>query len=459
MMKMPILSVCKAGLLFLASLLLQLAFGSVHAAESPIAIIGGTIIDGNGGPPIENGVVVVRGNTIAAVGAKGQTKVPDGAHVIDAKGMSILPGLADMHTHLVGGWDGLSIDMLGYQRFLNALLYAGVTTVLDTGNVMPFVLQMRDEIAAGTIAGPRIYSVGALVDGPDTVWPPIAVVAASATQMPGIVAMLDNAGVDAIKAYASLSVPMLQELVRVASELSLPVIADLWSRNGSYDVAATGISAFAHLPSRDFDPAALDLISERGIKFITTLAVKESFAMYRLHDLSFLDQPLIADTSPANFDAALRQYATRTLTESDQAQVKRFQHSLAVAQASVPVLKKAGVTMVAGTDAPYPGVMLGEGLHRELELLVEAGLTPLEAISAATRNAAGLMGADDWGTLEAGKRADLIVVTGRPDRHIGDTRNIQVVMQKGHILDRKALKLDPKTDPGFSAGIALDKSH
>jgi len=123
---------------------------------------------------------------------------------------------------------------------------------------------------------------------------------------------------------------------------------------------------------------------------------------------------------------------------------------------NVSILNKAGVMIVAGTDAPYPGVMLGDGIHRELELLVEAGMTHLEAIRAATADAAKLMGADDWGVLADGKRADLIVVDGRPDRDIGDTRNIKLVMQKGRILDREALRFDPATDPGFGTGNPVD---
>src|SRR5947209_10455534 len=100
----------------------------------PIAIVHGTILDGRGGPPLRDGTIVVRGGVIAAVGPSAQAAVPREAQVIDARGKSILPGLADLHIHLSGGWDGTNADFLSYQRYLNALLYAGVTTVLDTGN-------------------------------------------------------------------------------------------------------------------------------------------------------------------------------------------------------------------------------------------------------------------------------------------------------------------------------------
>ena len=437
----------------LAFLTLGAAFA---AADDPLAIIGATVIDGNGGPPLENGTVLVRGDRIAELGRSADVTVPEDATLLDGTGRTVLPGLADMHVHLLGGWDGVRVDMLGYQRYLNALLYAGVTTVLDTGNVMPYILQMRDAVAAGTIAGPRIYSVGALIDGADPVWPPISIAVSSASQIPGAVKLLADAGVDAIKAYKGLSVPLLRELVAEASGRSLRVIADMWTRTGSYHTTATGIAALAHLPSRIVDAATLELLRDNDIAVITTLAAKESFARERLGDLAFLDHPLVADTSLPAFTEALRDHAARELTSAEEESTARWRASLATGKENIMLLHRAGVMLAAGTDAPYPGTLLGEGLHRELELLVEAGLTPLEAISAATRNAARLMRADDWGVLASGRRADLLLVRGRPDRVIGDTRNVEAVVRGGRLLDRAALRFDPARDPGFGVGIAVD---
>ena len=119
-------------------------------------------------------------------------------------------------------------------------------------------------------------------------------------------------------------------------------------------------------------------------------------------------------------------------------------------QANAKRLFDAGVLLAAGTDAPYPGVFQGEGLHRELELLVEAGLTPLEALTVGTRNAARLLNAErEWGTLTAGSLANVVVVRGRPDRNISETRNIEMVIRQGQVLDRQKLKFDPSLDPGF----------
>jgi imidazolonepropionase-like amidohydrolase len=422
-----------------------------------LALVDGRVIDGTGRRALENATVLVEDGVITAVGARDAVALPESARIIDASGKTLMPGLADMHVHLVGGWDGVSVDMLGYRRYLNSLLYAGVTTVLDMGNVMPYIIQLRNEIAAGRLSGPRIYSVGALVDGPDPVWPPIAFSLSSEAQLPGIVDQLAAAGVDAIKAYKGLSVPQLRALVAEGKKHELPVLVDFWYRTGSYDAAATGMHGWAHLPPRRLPDETVAHAAEQGIHWQTTLAVKESFAFRRLDDLSFLNIPLILDTSPPVFLDQLREYAQSPRnTERLARRIENFDTGMTEAKR----LHDAGIMLVAGTDAPYPGVTLGEGVHRELELLVEAGLTPLEAIRTATLNAAIHMGDEaEWGTLAAGKRADILMIDGRPDETIADTRNIELVIQRGKVLDRASLVLDPETDPGFLPGTAVNAGH
>ena len=143
-------------------------------AQQPVLIQHAYLIDGTGRPPVPDAAVLVRDGKIASVGPSAALQVPPGAKVIDAKGDSLLPGLADMHVHLFVGWDGASADLLNYRRYLQGLLYAGVTTVLDTGNVQLYILQLRQEVAAGRLAGPRIYCTGMLIDGPDPVFAAIS---------------------------------------------------------------------------------------------------------------------------------------------------------------------------------------------------------------------------------------------------------------------------------------------
>ena len=181
-----------------------------------------------------------------------------------------------------------------------------------------------------------------------------------------------------------------------------------------------------------------------------TLAVLESFARRRLRDLAFLEHPLIAATTPPGFLDALREHVTRPQSDEEAAFTAAIGERLMTAMTNVKRLSDAGVPVVAGTDAPYPGVFQGEGIHRELELLVEAGLTPLQAITAATHDAARLMGADaEWGAIVPGMAADLLVVRGNPAEDIGATRDIVAVIQRGVVLDRLQLVFSAQDDPGF----------
>jgi imidazolonepropionase-like amidohydrolase len=411
----------------------------------------GVLIDGTGVAPVEDDTVVISGDKIVAVGPSQTVPIPRGSRVIELHGKTIMPGLADMHVHLVGGWDGNAVDMLGYQRYLNALLYAGVTTVMDTGNVQPFIVQMRAEIAAGRLLGPRIYCVGSIVDGADPVWPPISYAVASVAQIPRIVARLKADRVDFIKAYVGLSHPQIRALVEEGHKVGLGVLVDQWILNGSPDIVDDGIYAFAHLPTRALDPSFLTRPPGRAIRFITTLAVHESFARRRLADAHFLAEPLIADTTPLAFMTAMQAEVHRALSVDEQAQLPRRREGFAQAMRNAKALADAGVLMAAGTDAPYPGDAQGEGLHRELELLVEAGLTPLQAIAVATGNAGRFVNDESWGTLKPGNRADVLVINGHPDRTISDSRKIEMVIRAGKILDRARLKLNPATDPGYEA--------
>ncbi len=424
--------------------------------QAVTAITNARVIDGLGGAPIADGVIVVQGGRIEAVGEAVTVAVPAGAEVIDVRGMTVMPGLADMHVHLVGGWDGETTDILGYQRYLNALLYAGVTTAQDVGGLLLLMQQMRQEVEAGRIAGPRLLFVGPLLDGVSPVWPPISYRIVSSEQVATVVDQLDAGGVDALKAYGSLDDGLVAALVAAAKEKALPVFADLGSRNGSMAVAETGIRGFAHAGTAPIEDDVIAFMAERGVATITTLAVSESFARHRFENLAFLEQPLLRRTMPPWFRAALTTHATRELTAAERGRAERAAAGLATGTSNVGRLHDAGVLLVAGTDSPYPGVFFGEGLHRELELLVEAGLAPLEAISVATRNPAVLMNAErEWGTLRPGLVADLIVVDGRPDQTISDTRRIHLVMQGGRVIDRDALEFDASVDRGFRASDPL----
>jgi len=433
---------CLAGLLALAPAIT----GAKYQAAGTIVFRGATVIDGTGRPPIMSASILVRGDRIAAVGPDAAVTVPPDARVIDARGRTIYPGLADLHVHLQGGWDGERADYINFRRYLDSLLYNGVTTVLDTGNSMAFITQIKQEINAGRLRGPRLFCVGPMIDSADPIWPSLAEPLSSYGQVPRLLQRLVDNHVDLVKGYAGLSDLHLTALAQEAKRVNLRVIVDVWERNGSPSVSRTGIYGYAHAPHAvDITEPLAREMATRGIAVISTLTVRESFANTRMQDLSFLDQPLIKDVTPPNFLTEIREAAAHGDFRMTGPAAETYRAWLPRTSANVMMMWRAGVLVAAGTDAPYPGVFQGEGLHRELELLVAAGLSPVEAIQAATGNAARFIaGASaDWGSIAVGHRADMVVVSGRPHDRIADTRTIVDVMQSGRLLNRDALRVQP----------------
>src|SRR5262245_8144763 len=341
----------------LASVFLSSCYHPNCAAEErPIAIVHARIIDGLGGTPIEDGTVILSGRLIDYAGPAAGAHIPAGAQILDATGKSVLPGLADMHVHLQGGWDGISVELLGYQRYFNAMLYSGITTILDTGNYQPWVLQLRQEVASGRVLGPRIYCVGAMIDAADPAWPDLAYAVASRNQLPGFVARDKTAGVDLLKGYANLSDRMLRRLVQEAHKQKLRVVIDQWERNGSPDLVQTGIDGFAHAPTRKMSADDIQTIKDHELFVITTLVVEEYSGRRRLADLKFLDEALIAETTPPWFLADLRVEATRNLSDAEKNEVRQAAAGFDEMARNVKKLLDAGVLVAAGTDAPYPGL-------------------------------------------------------------------------------------------------------
>jgi hypothetical protein len=175
--------------------------------------------------------------------------------------------------------------------------------------------------------------------------------------------------------------------------------------------------------------------------FISTLAVYEVFTGRRLSDLRFLDDPLIANVIPPSQLKGLRDLAQKPIPPDQQEKLKQALIDFQGAENNVKPLWDSGVLIATGTDAPYPGDFQGEGVHHEMELLVESGLTPLQAITAATKNAAAIMNADkEWGTLEPGRLANILLIDGKPDQNINDTRRITFIMKQGEVINRDKLK-------------------
>lgn len=408
------------------------------AAARSIAITNVRIVDGNGGVPIERGTIVISGTKIAAVGDAASVSVPSGSHSIDGRGMTAMPGLNDMHVHVPGAFK--------YRAFLDANLYAGVTTLLDTGNKGDFIFDLRSEIAQGHVWGPRLYAVGPIVDSADPYSPAGAIAVVSKDQVPRYIKWLADRKPDMIKLYNSLSDRLVNALAMEGKKYGLRSIIDQWDRDGSTDLTRSGIAGYAHMPIRELSDDEVTALSQYNVFFITTLTViDENVGRRWLKGPSVLDDPLVMNTvSETERDLWRASYGKLT---PEQFEALAFDTvDMPGVLRNVRKLLDAGVVMAIGSDALQRGVFPGDSVHREMELMVEGGATPLEAITAATKNGAVIMNAtQEWGTLAPGRDADVLLADGKPDQTISDTRKIHMLMMGGTIVDRAKLRIDPKS--------------
>ncbi|HEX6372693.1 MAG TPA: amidohydrolase family protein [Longimicrobium sp.] len=424
----------------IAMLLAMLALGGCAAqaartaevAAEPATVLRGRLIDGTGAAPVEDGVVVIRGERIACAGAASSCAVPAGAETIDAAGGTILPGLIDLHAHV---WDAGMLSMF---------LPAGVTTVRDLHNTFEN-LAILD---AATGPGPRLFRAGPLIDGRQS-WPGALV----AADVPAAVRAVDSVaarGADFVKLYSGLSLEQVTAAAAEARRLGKPVTADLLgSQVDALQALEAGVQGFEHAGgfSQAYrrmggDPEAFPLDSvrmdslaravvRRGAYIVPTLIVAHQYAAETRPSLAGVP---LADRVPDHVHA---------FWARGDAAPPSFKHVFDVHEKFAAHLARRiaalGGRVGAGSDLPNPYVTPGGALHQELELLVGAGLTPLQAIRAATGGAADILGRGDLGVLAAGRAADVIVVGGNPATDIGATRDVRIVIHNGRVLPMEAL--------------------
>lgn len=382
------------------------------------ALAGGRVIDGTGSAAIENAVIVVRDGKIVAVGRTGEVAVPAGARRIDTSGRTILPGLWDMHAHA------------GIAEWGPVYLASGVTTIRDMGGEFDVVTALRDAWASGRAIGPRLLAAG-LIDGPG----PGSfghVTAESAEEARAAVARYKAAGFQQIKLYSLLSRPVVAAIVEAAHYAGMTVTGHIPNGLTLRDAVEMGMDHVAHLvvrgaPGSEELRDAITFLKLHGTVIDPTISWSEMLGRSAETPLSSF-QPGIAHVEPSL--RRLLESASGTGTP-DQAR-DRLTRSLQVIKA----LHDAGIPIVAGTDKGVPGASVA----REIELYVQAGLSPLEAIRAATAVPARAMGlAQETGTIAPGLRADLIVVDGNPLDHISDIRNVVLVCANGTLYDTAPL--------------------
>jgi len=428
---------------------------------TPLVIQGGTLIDATGRAPIEDAVIVVEGERIKAVGKRGEVALPRNARVIDAKGKTMLPGLIDGHCHL--------LDFMG-----EIYLHLGITTCPDiTQNDDEWTLAQRDGTNLGKIRGPRIWSTGARLVGPPPAWalrgergyliktPEDAVAAVRKKKAEGIEIIKFNEYVDpeAIKAGAAeahrLGLPVTCHCLDafLAAEagfagvehhwgLGMTSIGDVKKRWEIHERRMTGKINTADL-SYYYEPENFDKIVkamvEKNVSWSPTIAtwyrpLSPSVARFKERELSILDRKEASYLPGVLREQALGQYERYAKFPPER--LNNAREGYKKLEDLIRRYVQAGGLIRAGSD-PNNGLP-GLGVHQEMVMFVEAGLTPMQAIQAATVNVAKAFRKDkDFGTVEPGKVADLIAVDGDPLKDIWATQNVKLVVLGGKIVDHE----------------------
>jgi imidazolonepropionase-like amidohydrolase len=448
---------CRAGRWALAGLLL---FGCQKSAPDGLALVGATVIDGTGGPPLPDAAIVVRRGKIESVGSRAGFQLPERTSQVDVSGRWIIPGLIDAHSHVAPAAAWAPSRYLAW----------GVTTVRDVHGELNAVLALRKHANLGSGDSPRMYAAGAMIDGLPTTYPD-AIGVNSENDARKAVDRLVSAGVDFIKVYTHVDPPLLRAIIDEARSFNLSVTGHLGmtdavtaaksgiaciehmtgvpeaaSRNRSSLIAAhyrgffPGWTAYerswADLDSADLTQVASRLAAEK-VTVVPTLVLHETLS--RLSDPAIQRDPALADVP----EAPRREWDIPGLitragwTDLD---FTAFRRSRLKQDLFVRAFAAAGGRIAAGTDAPNQLLVPGYSEHREMELLVGAGLTPREALRAATRNGAVLLGVDSLGLLAPGKVADLVVLTKDPLVNIRNTRAIEAVMLRGRLLDADSIR-------------------
>jgi imidazolonepropionase-like amidohydrolase len=401
------------------------------AGAAPVtAIVGGRLIDGTGKPPVENSVVILREGKIAAAGPAASTPVPPGAQVIDAHGKSVLPGLWEMHAHFEQvEWGPI-------------YLATGVTTARDVGNEREFIVAARDAIANGRGVGPRLVLAG-IVDGTSPMALGIVRVD-TPEQARAQVQEYKSEGFQQIKIYSSVKREIVKVITEEAHRLGMTVTGHIPNGMNAIEGVEDGMDQINHvqyLTAMMVDPKthAVDPDSPQ-VKTLLKLLLQHHTVVdptIALMEIIFHSTSTPISTFEPGFPKIAPELKEGLQTMGvDPAREQRAAAQFQAMLETVRVLHAAGVPIVAGTDQSVPGY----SVDREIELYAKAGFTPMEAIQAATLVPARAMGMEkDSGTLEAGKRADVIIVDGNPLENISDIRKVSAVFAAGRMFQPAAL--------------------
>jgi len=388
------------------------------ASDHLVAIIGATLIDGTGASTVVDTAVVIRGNKIVAAGPRDVVKIPSGAEVFDAKGLTLLPGLIDSHFHIDGD-DGLPALYLTH----------GITSLRDPGQWT----EAYDGARKRPDSVPRLFLCGPHLDSPPPAYPKDSYIVRDAEETRLAVNRFADEGASAIKVYFRLPLALIRVAIETAHSRGLPVTCHLEIVDVT-DVIRAGIDGVEHATS--FGTALLPLReAEKYRQAVLANNDARREGRYEVWNKIDLDSP----RARALFNLIVERgvFVSPTLAvfekqTGDKDTTAMHVHAFKQMEAFVGKAFRAGAHVVVGSHSDVPHAERGWAYQRELELLVESGLTPMQAIVAGTMENARFFRIEDrLGSVQVGKVADLVLVDGEPLKNISDMRRVRRVMLNG----------------------------
>jgi imidazolonepropionase-like amidohydrolase len=430
-------------------------------AAHEVIIKNTTVIDGTGAGPLERVNILIRGDRIVSLGS--QVNAQDDAEVIDGTGKFVIPGLIDVHVHLQFP---VVFQLTPEQKEIvishtpKAFLYNGVTTVLNVSAPNDWILPLREAQRAGRLTAPRIYALGESFK-PEDGWgsrhggalknPEEArkmALGHVAAGVDGFKLIIED-GLGSQRTHVEISEDMLQAIVDIAREHDIPLYShaiNLHEYHRAADIRSKAIIHGLEDPIPE-DDSLLQKLVDYDIAVVPTVSLFESFLRPDPRAGFDLEDPVLEGTLP---DFLLKNMRSSAYMEEERRRFSQASHidaytwvksRIPVFRANVTKMHEAGVKIAVGTDGGGTVGYNFQGYNTpwEVKILVESGFTPLEAIVAATRNGAEVIGIlDELGTIEPGKLADLLILKANPLADIENIRQIEWVLQDGEPNRREA---------------------
>ncbi|MBV9997896.1 MAG: amidohydrolase family protein [Verrucomicrobia bacterium] len=432
------------------SFLLLTAVTAVLPGRALTLLTGVRIIDGTGRAPLENGALLIDGAKIVNLGPLDTVRPPPGCQLVDLQGKTVMPGLISAHSHL-----GLCQGALGpnpahytrdnVRRQLEQYERCGVLAVMALGCNKDVLYAWRDEQHQGTLGGAAIFSadrgLGVQRGAPpfplpeDQMYRPASAdearadVRASAARHPDMIKLWVD---DLLGTAPKMPPGIFEAVIDEAHRNGLKVAAHLFYLADAKALVAAGVDVVAHsVRDQPIDSELLTAMKAKGVVYIPTLDLDESQYIYAERPAWMQDPFFVQAVDPK----LLERWQNPLYAQEMQANpnTRKNKAAAAMGQRNVKAVFDAGITVALGTDSgALPTRIPGFAEHRELQLLVQAGLSPMEAIVCATRNSAAVLGAGDRGTLAPGQRADFLVLNGNPLEDIRHTTEILMIYHDGN---------------------------